>query len=135
MLTVLSKIKLDFLSSKFEIIFSAVCASILFFLFFVRLFYCAPPGDEINNIVMAWHVANGQKPWVEVWELFQAGNSFLSPFLWIFYKLQASTDGILVFSRIIYLCFNIIIGLIIIKILSSYLDVVCKIWIFTAIVT
>lgn len=130
-----SKIKNNHSVNKWEFAFSILLSILLFYLFITRLFYCAPPGDEINNIIMAWHVANGQKPWVEVWELFQAGNSFLSPFLWIFYKIQGSTDGIIVFSRMIYLCCTVIVALLTLKIVSNFLDIIGKIWTFNAIVT
>lgn len=65
--------------------------------------------DEVFNISIANQLVQGARPFVECWDLYQTGAIFLAPFLYVFKLLTGSTDGIILFSRYVYLFFNLVI--------------------------
>ena len=62
--------------------------------------------DEVFNITIANQIAQGERPFVDCWDLYQTGALFLAPFLAVYKLITGSTDGIILFSRYVYLLFN-----------------------------
>ena len=87
-----------------------------------RAFLCINTTDEVFNIEQAFRFIQGNKFLVENWDYYQTGDSFLSPFLHLFYMINGSTEGIVLFSRIIFLLFQFSLALFCYKILSSKFD-------------
>lgn len=73
-----------------------------------RLRFCINLGDETLNVGLALKIAKGQRPFVDCWEVYQTGALFLAPFLWIYLHLTGSSAGIILFSRIVYFVFNLV---------------------------
>lgn len=95
-------------------IFNAVLAVLVI----VRAFLCIHVTDEIFNIGQAFRTIQGNVFLVENWDYFQTGDSFLTPFLYVFYKITGSTDGIVLFSRIVFIVLQIMLSALMYKILS-----------------
>ena len=95
-------------------IFNAVLAVLVI----VRAFLCIHVTDEIFNIGQAFRTIQGNVFLVENWDYFQTGDSFLTPFLFVFYKITGSTDGIVLFSRIVFIVLQIMLSVLMYKILS-----------------
>ena len=95
-------------------IFNAVLAVLVI----VRAFLCIHITDEIFNIGQAFRTIQGNVFLVENWDYFQTGDSFLTPFLFVFYKITGSTDGIVLFSRIVFIVLQIMLSALMYKILS-----------------
>lgn len=95
-------------------IFNAVLAVLVI----VRAFLCIHVTDEIFNIGQAFRTIQGNVFLVENWDYFQTGDFFLTPFLFVFYKITGSTDGIVLFSRIVFIVLQIMLSALMYKILS-----------------
>lgn len=99
-----------------------VLAIVLATIFFVRIFYTINISDECFNIGEAYRMVLGQTSLVEIWDLFQTGDLFLVPFVWIFYTFTGSTDGIVLFVRLSYFIINLGLAVFLYKILSKRTD-------------
>lgn len=102
-----------------RIVFFIVLGIISFF-FIRRLFMGMDVTDEMLNLSDSYRLVNGNRFIVDVWDYFQMGDSFLAPFLWIFVKLNGSTEGIVLASRLIYLGINIVVGLFAYWVIKDY---------------
>lgn len=68
-----------------------------------RIHLYADINDEIVNLAIAYRMARGQTPVVDMWEAFQGSGVYLSVFLRMFLAFTSSTEGIVLFSRYVYL--------------------------------
>lgn len=68
-----------------------------------RITISATPYDEVINVSLAYRLSLGQLPFYEAQEAFQTGAIILAPFLWLYTTVIGSTDGIILFSRFLYL--------------------------------
>ena len=96
--------------------------AILILAFVFRTYFTIHTTDEVFNIEQAFRTVQGNAYLVENWEFYQTGDSFLYPFLKIFYMITGSTEGIVFYTRTIFL---IIQGLFVLagyKLLSSKFD-------------
>lgn len=91
-------------------------------MFLWRLLHTIDKGDEVQNITMAYRLALGQKPWVDIWEIFQSGNSFASPVIWLLVKMTGSTEGIIFFVRGAFLLMNLFLGAVLFFVLKNYIS-------------
>lgn len=103
------RVKIDTVKA-FSLMIPAFWIICLLTVFLVRLLHTIDAGDEVQNLTMAYRLTLGQRPWVEIWELFQSGNSFAAPFINIYTAITGSTDGLILFSRITYFAMNIGLG-------------------------
>ena len=78
--------------------------------------------DEPFNIGEAFRTVQGNKFLVENWDFFQTGDSFMYPFLKLFYMITGSTKGIVLYSRIIFIIIQILFSVFSYKILSNFFD-------------
>lgn len=100
------------------LIFNAV----LIVLVILRTFFCIIITDEVFNIGQALRTIRGNTFLVENWDYFQTGDSFLIPFLYIFCKITGSTEGIVLFSRLVFVALQTLLSVFIYKILSRFFD-------------
>lgn len=77
-----------------------------------RIHLYADINDEIVNLAIAYRMAMGQTPIVDMWEAFQCSGVYLSVFLRIFLAFTSNTEGIVLFSRYVYLANLILLALI-----------------------
>ena len=96
--------------------------SIFLLLSVFRVFLCIATLDEAFNVGEAFRVFQGNRYLVENWDYFQTGDSFLTPFLFVFYKITGSTDGIILFSRMVFVVLQLLLSVFMYKILSKYFD-------------
>lgn len=86
-----------------------VCFTILsvaaFAAMFFRAFFSIITTDEVFNIAQAYRTVLGQKFMVENWDFFQVGDSLNYPFIWLYYKITGSSEGLVLYMR---LCFVLI---------------------------
>lgn len=79
-------------------------ADIIFMILFViRSAFAVCMLDEPFNIGESFRTVLGVSFLTENWDFFQTGDSFLYPFLKIFYSVTGSAEGIILFSRAIFL--------------------------------
>ena len=100
------------------LIFNAV----LVVLAIIRAGLCITITDEVFNIGQSFRTIQGNAFLVENWDYFQTGDSFLTPFLFVFYKITGSTEGIVLFSRIVFIVLQILLSVFIYKILSKFFE-------------
>lgn len=89
-----------------------IISFVLLIIFIRRLFYTISLFDEVCNTVLAYRVALGQKPLIDIWEFHQTGAFFEVPFVYFFTLFHNGTDGIILFMRLCYLGVNLIFALI-----------------------
>ena len=87
-----------------------------------RAFLCISVMDEVFNIGQALRSLQGNTFLVENWDYFQTGDSFLIPFIFVFCKITGSTEGIVLFSRIVFIVLQLLMGIFLYKILSRCFD-------------
>ena len=87
-----------------------------------RAFLCISVMDEVFNIGQALRSLQGNTFLVENWDYFQTGDSFLIPFIFVFCKITGSTEGIVIFSRIVFIVLQLLMGIFLYKILSRFFD-------------
>ncbi len=87
-----------------------------------RAFLCISVMDEVFNIGQALRSLQGNTFLVENWDYFQTGDSFLIPFIFVFCKITGSTEGIVLFSRIVFIVLQLLMGILLYKILSRFFD-------------
>ena len=87
-----------------------------------RAFLCISVMDEVFNIGQALRTLQGNTFLVENWDYFQTGDSFLIPFIFVFCKITGSTEGIVLFSRTVFIVLQLIMGIFLYKILSRFFD-------------
>jgi hypothetical protein len=87
-----------------------------------RAFLCISVMDEVFNIGQALRSLQGNTFLVENWDYFQTGDSFLIPFIFVFTRITGSTEGIVLFSRIVFIVLQLLMGIFLYKILSRFFD-------------
>lgn len=84
-----------------------VAIIISFFMLLYRISIHADIYDEIINLNVSYRISLGDLPFYNAWEAFQSGDLFLSVFLKFYVLLNGSTEGIVLYSRLVYLVLNI----------------------------
>lgn len=97
-----------------------LCEGVLSFFFIRRLFFGIDVSDEVFNICESYRLANGNRFLVDVWDYYQTGDIFLTPFIWIYVTINGSTEGIVLACRLFYLLINIGVGVVAYKLLKDY---------------
>ena len=92
-----------------DILFVAVTLAMLLY----RISLAADRYDEIINLNISYAVSLGRVPLVEGREAFQWGDLFIAPFLYLFRKITGSTDGIVLFSRMLYFLSMCLVGVLV----------------------
>lgn len=87
-----------------------------------RAFLCISVMDEVFNIGQALRSLQGNTFLVENWDYFQTGDSFLIPFIFVFRKITGSNEGIVLFSRIVFIVLQLLLATFLYKILSRFFD-------------
>lgn len=100
------------------LIFNAVLVVLAIF----RAILCITVTDEVFNLGQSFRTIQGNVFLVENWDYFQTGDSFLTPFLYVFYKITGSTEGIVLFSRIVFIVLQVLLSVFLYKILSSIFE-------------
>ena len=95
---------------------------VLAVLVIIRAFLCIHVTDEVFNIGQAFRTIQGNVFLVENWDYFQTGDFFLTPFLYVFYKITGSAEGIVLFSRVIFIILQILLSVLLYKILSRFFE-------------
>lgn len=85
----------------------SISQAVLFILILGALFYRALMSvemtDEVHGVASALNILEGKKPFVTSWD-YHTGWCLIAPFYWLYLALQSgSGDGIVLFSRILYL--------------------------------
>ena len=88
----------------------------------IRSFLCISFYDEAYNVAQAYRTIQGNKYLVENWDYLQTGDIFLYPFLFVFHKITGSSEGIILYSRLIFIILQILLSIYIFKILSLQFD-------------
>ena len=99
-------------------IFNAVLVVLAIF----RAILCITVTDEVFNLGQSFRTIQGNVFLVENWDYFQTGDSFLTPFLYVFYKITGSTEGIVLFSRIVFIVLQVLLSVFLYKILSRFFE-------------
>lgn len=76
----------------------------------VRCFFSVVTTDEVFNIGEVYRTVLGQKFLIENWDFFQVGDSLSYPLIWIFHKINKSSEGIVLYSRICAVAITFIFG-------------------------
>lgn len=100
------------------LIFNAVLVVLAVF----RAILCITVTDEVFNLGQSFRTIQGNVFLVENWDYFQTGDSFLTPFLYVFYKITGSTEGIVLFSRIVFIVLQVLLSVFLYKILSRFFE-------------
>ena len=100
------------------LIFNAVLVVLAIF----RAILCITVTDEVFNLGQSFRTIQGNVFLVENWDYFQTGDSFLTPFLYVFYKITGSTEGIVLFSRIVFIVLQVLLSVFLYKILSRFFE-------------
>ena len=100
------------------LIFNAVLVVLAIF----RAMLCITVTDEVFNIGQSFRTIQGNLFLVENWDYFQTGDSFLTPFLYVFYRITGSTEGIVLFSRIVFIVLQVLLSVFLYKILSRFFE-------------
>lgn len=90
------------LNHKKESLLSASLAIAVLIIMIFRAFLAINISDEIFNISESFRTILGNSYLIENWDLYQMGDSFIYPFLKLFYMVTGSTDGIVLYTRLIY---------------------------------
>ena len=109
--------------------------AVLILLVIFRAFLCVSIMDEPFNIGQAFRTIQGNVYLVENWDYFQTGDSFLTPFLFVFYKITGSTEGIILFARIVFIVLQVILAVFVFRILSRFFDRVHSLFAATVYIT
>jgi len=104
--------------NKLFLLFS-IC---ILLIFCIRLMFTVCDSDEVFNLAQAYRITLGQKMFVEIWDMFQTGDSFMVPFVWLFTRITGGTEGIVLFSRFVYLFLNILLTVTIYYLLKGIID-------------
>lgn len=96
--------------------------SVFLLLAVFRVFFCVATLDEAFNVGQAFRAMQGNRYLVENWDYFQTGDSFLTPFLFVFYKITGSTDGIILYSRAVFIVLQALQAIFMYKILSRFFE-------------
>ena len=96
--------------------------AVLIILVLFRAFLCISVMDEVFNIGQALRTLQGNTFLVENWDYFQTGDSFLIPFVFVFRKITGSTEGIILFSRIVFIVLQVLLSVFLYKILAHFFD-------------
>lgn len=99
-----------------------VVNSVLLLLVIFRIFFCVAILDEAFNVGQAFRALQGNQYLVENWDYFQTGDSFLTPFLFVFYKITGSTEGIILYSRVVFIVLQLLLSVLMYKVLSRFFD-------------
>jgi len=100
------------------LIFNAVLVVLAIF----RAFLCINITDEVFNLGQAFRTVQGNVFLVENWDYFQTGDSFMLPFLYAFYKITGLTEGIVLYSRIVFVVLQSLMAFFSYKILSRFFE-------------
>ena len=93
-----------------------------------RAFLCISVMDEVFNIGQALRSLQGNTFLVENWDYFQTGDSFLIPFIFVFTRITGSTEGIVLFSRIVFIVLQLLLATFLYKILSRFFDCISSLF-------
>lgn len=74
-----------------------------FLLLLYRITLHADVSDEIMNLSISYRITQGDLPFYHIQEAYQIGAIFTAPFVWLFVKLTGGTEGIILYSRVIYI--------------------------------
>lgn len=96
--------------------------AVLILLVILRTFFCIIITDEVFNIGQALRTIRGNTFLVENWDYFQTGDSFLIPFIYVFCKITGSTEGIVLFSRLVFVTLQALLSVFLYKILVRFFD-------------
>ena len=96
--------------------------AVLILLVILRTFFCIIITDEVFNIGQALRTIRGNTFLVENWDYFQTGDSFLIPFIYVFCKITGSTEGIVLFSRLVFVALQTLLSVFLYKILVRFFD-------------
>lgn len=99
-----------------------VVNAILIVMVLMRPFFCIAVLDEAFNLGQAFRTVQGNVFLVENWDTFQTGDSFMSIFLLIFYKITGSTQGIVLYSRIVFIFLQTGLSVLVYKVLTHFFD-------------
>ena len=105
-------------SDKSPRIFYIVLTAVALAAMLARCFFSVITTDEVFNIGEAYRTVLGQKFMVENWDFFQVGDSLNYPFIWLFYKITGSSEGIVIYSRICSVFITFIFALLTYKLLK-----------------
>ncbi|HAS37818.1 MAG TPA: hypothetical protein DIW36_07955 [Ruminococcaceae bacterium] len=105
-------------SDKNHRIFYIVLTVIALAAMLARCFFSVITTDEVFNLGEAYRTVLGQKFMVENWDFFQVGDSLNYPFIWLFYKITGSSEGIVIYSRICSVFITFIFALLTYKLLK-----------------
>ena len=109
-------------TSKIKYLPILIINAVLVLAVIFRAFLCISVMDEVFNIGQALRSLQGNTFLVENWDYFQTGDSFLIPFIFVFCKITDSTEGIVLFSRIVFIVLQLLMGIFLYKILSRFFD-------------
>lgn len=105
--------------NKDDIIFiagAAVCVGLLLY----KSLFSVGFDDEGLWILNALRFVRGDRMLVDDWHVSQLSAFVLYPFVWVFVRLNGSAEGLILFSRIVYVLFKAIVGAAVYITLRSY---------------
>jgi len=110
-------------------------AFVMVLLTFNRLYYGTELTDEALYVAMPQAFINGMRPFATNWEIHQTSAFFLLPFLYIFQLITGNTEGLFLFSRIVYFVFTLFVATVGFFALKKYINEILAVYISFVIVT
>lgn len=99
-----------------------ILMGILYCFFIRRLFLGMDTTDEIFNITNSYRLISGNRLLVDLWDYYQTGDMFLAPFIWVFWNLTGSLDGIVLACGLFYAVLNLGVAALAYYVLRDYLQ-------------
>ena len=96
-----------------------VCLYYLYMLI-KRMFLSVELTDEIYYLTSAYQLFNGASPIGGVWSVLSTSSIFILPFFYVFKIFSPDFTGIVVFMRLVYLCYMFLFSWFIKSVLSNY---------------
>lgn len=81
--------------------------------FFVRAFYGFDWSDECYYLALPYRFALGDHLFVDSWDIHQTSAILVAPIMWLYHRIVGNMDAILLFMRLLFVLFQLIISLIV----------------------
>lgn len=100
-------------------VFLFSCFFIALALLIYRAFFGLDWSDEGGYTAISYRFALGDKLFVDSWDITQLSAILTAPFCWLYFKIVGDTTGIILFMRILFICFLSCAGVYLFKSISK----------------
>ncbi|MEW6685760.1 MAG: hypothetical protein AB1393_06085 [Candidatus Edwardsbacteria bacterium] len=91
--------------------FSIIISLVVMLVTYRRLYYGVDFTDEAFYVAMPYHFVLGGRPFIDEVNVLQTASFLTFPFIKLYYVLVGSTEGIILFTRHLYLIFMFLVAL------------------------